>query len=243
MKLYYYKCMKKFETTVAIEKNQSYFVFKFFNKFLIDHFEKFFRNNGFSTNEYHSIFNNSIDQIVNDGKRKLISIDINDEELEQFIQNITSNKINNTNLVLDQKVDQLLNTKINFTKYIVSKSIQSILKLLKHFKVVPESSVIRNNNGNYGVDFLKSLPNAKSQLIHTDYKNFENDNNNSKIEHDNEINNFIGASVIINFEDFPFSICLVIANKTISVTVHPQCFIFFLELLNIVVQVIILHLI
>jgi len=219
MELYYYKCMKKFETTVAIEKNQSYFVFKFFNKFLIDHFEKFFRNNGFSTNEYHSIFNNSIVPIINDGKRKLVSIDINDEEeLEQFVQNIitSNNKIIESNLVLDQKVDQLLNTKINFTKYIVSKSIQYILKLLKHFKIVPESSVIRNNNGNFGVDFLKSFPNAKSQLIHTDYKNFEDNNN-----------NFIGASVIINFEEFPFSICLVIANKTLSVTVNPQCFIFF----------------
>ena len=223
MDSYYHICMNEFKKTREIENKKNYFTFKFFNGFLIKHFKTFFLNNGFSTNEYHSIFNNSIDDLINDGKRKLISIDINDEELENFIQNITSNnKINDTNdLLLDQKINQLMDTtKIQFTKCIVSKTIQSILKLLKHFNIIPESSVIRNNNGNYGVDFLKSLPYAKTQIMHTDYKNFKDNN-------DNEINNFIGASVIINFEDVPFTICLVEANKTISVTVYPQCFIFF----------------
>jgi hypothetical protein len=102
---------------------------------------------------------------------------------------------------------------ILFTKYVVSETIQSILELLKHFEVVSETSVIRNNNGNFGVDFLKSLPGAKQQLKHTDFKN-------------NGINS-TGSSIIINFENFSLGLYLWVNEKKTFVTINAQSFIYF----------------
>jgi hypothetical protein len=100
-----------------------------------------------------------------------------------------------------------------FTKYVVSETIQSILELLKHFKIVPVTSVIRNNNGNFGVDFLKSMPGAKKQLRHTDYINVGI--------------NSTGSSIIINFEKVPFGLNLLVDKKEIFVTVAAESFIYF----------------
>jgi hypothetical protein len=152
---------------------QSYFTFKFCSRTVIREFYSFFIKNGFTDIMFHTIINNSKNKCTDDGKRLLLSIDIEREKLETMIKSatnteeieITKSTINNNkeiddNNKLNKETEKILSMQVLFTKYVVSETIQSILELLKHFKIVPVTSVIRNNNGNFGVDFLKSMPGA-----------------------------------------------------------------------------------
>ena len=203
---------KRFGEKINENLMQSYFTFKFCSKKVIPKFNSFFINNGYTNIIFHKIINNSTNESIDDGKRLLLSIDIDPKGLETMMKSITNTEeivstksaINNIeetddNNNLNKETEKIVSMQILFTKYVVSETIQSILELLKHFEVVSETSVIRNNNGNFGVDFLKSLPGAKQQLKHTDFKN-------------NGINS-TGSSIIINFENFPLGLYLWINEK------------------------------